>query len=228
MKKAQSTKSGNVLFLILIAVALFAALSYAVTQSSKTSGGSVDKDKARLQASEIVNFMGSVKAAVDRVMLINKCAFNQLAFENNVYENTAGALLRPDGGNPDAPADKSCHIFHTNGGGVQPYIVDIKNPHNYTGVYKPGHGADSLRVIDNIGSSVSDLTFHFADIDEEVCKAFNDLNGVDNPGGSPPVETATTPSLGDEDAALIGQYAFCYYRNAGKPRNFIHYVLFQR
>ena len=47
-------EEGNVLFLILIAVVLFAALSYAVTSSTRSGGGSVSKDKAKSYAAAIV------------------------------------------------------------------------------------------------------------------------------------------------------------------------------
>ena len=104
-----SATKGNVLFLILIAVALFAALSYAVTQSSKTGGSNIGKDKAKIIASEIIQYATSVEQAVSRITLMNGCTDTQISFENPIV---SGFI------NPNAPADKRCHILHLDGGGV--------------------------------------------------------------------------------------------------------------
>lgn len=61
------SNSGNVLFLILIAVALFAALSYAVTSSSRGGGIDAKKDSSELIASEIMNYVSSLEQAVTRL-----------------------------------------------------------------------------------------------------------------------------------------------------------------
>lgn len=97
-----SSSSGNVLFLILIAVALFAALSYAVSQSVTASGGNPPKeeleqlDQARLQSYEI-----SIKTGATRIKM-RGC---------DEVDYTPPA-------DQDSGGDKSCYVFHPNGGQV--------------------------------------------------------------------------------------------------------------
>jgi hypothetical protein len=60
---------GNVLFLILIAVALFAALSYAVTQSTQSnSGKSVDED-ALINAAQLTQYATTISAELMRMQI---------------------------------------------------------------------------------------------------------------------------------------------------------------
>jgi hypothetical protein len=67
MKKTNNQK-GNVLFLILIAVALFAALSYAVTQSSR-SGGDASRETNILNAAQLTQYPTSIRTAVLRLVI---------------------------------------------------------------------------------------------------------------------------------------------------------------
>lgn len=88
---------GNALFLILIAVALFAALSYAVTQSGRGSG-TIDKEQSLIAASQITQFPAAVRTGVTR-MIITGTQVTALDFTN-------------DGTAEDA------EVFHSSGGGV--------------------------------------------------------------------------------------------------------------
>lgn len=60
-------KAGNALFLILIAVALFAALTFVVVQSSRTGAGSTDRETSRLEASRIMAYVNQLRTATLRV-----------------------------------------------------------------------------------------------------------------------------------------------------------------
>jgi hypothetical protein len=133
-------QSGNILFLILIAVALFAALSYAITGSSRSGGDSISKDKAKISAAEIVQYGTQLEQAVNRLKLINTCSDTQLSFERAPFDGSDTAYL-----NTNAPPNFKCHVFHPAGGGVaykeyggEGYLIS-----NQTCVYAVGSMNDS-------------------------------------------------------------------------------------
>lgn len=129
-------QSGNVLFLILIAVALFAALSYAVTKSTSGSGTNVSKEKASLSAGVNDNCTASVEMAIMRVKQINGCDTAQISYE------------LPGGGNanPSAPSSKKCHLFHPSGGGTVPCGAHATVSSVPTGTITLGDGATVARL----------------------------------------------------------------------------------
>ena len=98
-------------------MALFAALSYAVTQSGR-GGGSVDREQSLLRASEILQYTSQIKAATDRLRLVNGCDLTELSFQADWNEDGLDQPIAADQVNSNTPADGSCRYFHTNGAGL--------------------------------------------------------------------------------------------------------------
>ncbi len=108
------SEKGNVLFLILIAVALFAALSYAVTQSTRSGGGSADREKSILSGASMTQHPTSLRTSVIRMILggtdISALKFNapSEAYFTAGTTDTTELVFHPDGGGglfQQAPAD---------------------------------------------------------------------------------------------------------------------------
>ncbi len=220
---------GNVLVWILVFVALFAALSFTVSQGSRTGGQNISREQAELAATEILDYATALRRAVQELQ-INGCSDTEIDFGNNVYERYDDTKIEPVGDNTNAPSDGSCGVFNPNGGSLNPVIFARTNPSiTISSLFKTGHGSSAERDILGIGNDgENDLTFHFADIDNSICLAFNDKLGIENiDSNTPPTETNIL-ILGDESTNLIGQQSFCYFRNATHPRNFIHTVLIAR
>ena len=86
---------GNALFLILIAVALFAALSYAVTRSGR-GGGGIDRENTHLANARLDSLAAEAKAAISRLMMFEGCSATEIAINSKPpFDTTARAKQRP-------------------------------------------------------------------------------------------------------------------------------------
>lgn len=92
--KKSGKERGNALFLILIAVALFAALSYAVTQSGRGSG-TVDKETALIAAAQTTQYPAALRSTITR-MVITGTATTAIDFTTG---NGTAKVFGSSGGN---------------------------------------------------------------------------------------------------------------------------------
>lgn len=212
------TQRGNVLFLILIAVALFAALSYALTQSSRSGADGLPKDKAKLAASDILQYATSMEQAVNRMQLIGRVPEHGFDFSfAGVIQNNANTTCTTN----------ACRVFHPDGGGVTPRLTDEKYIDKTSGMYI----ADSalarrpeIRVISvpGVGSDEDDLVLYIFSLKPEICYIINEKMGIATYGTTPPSEvygdtttyqgtlTAFPSVAGQIDpASLYGKRSFC-------------------
>lgn len=174
---------GNVLFLILIGVALFAALSYAVTQSSRSSSdGGLSKDKAKLAASEIVQYATSIEQAITRLRLVNRCTDAQISFQNLADLNYTNAA---------APSDSRCHIFNPAGGQLSYFKPNAEwlDPANQSVMFYGSYLFTGMPYVMGVpdGANTADLIFILPYISRDLCVAINTLLKYNAPTFAPPV-----------------------------------------
>ncbi|MBB4101413.1 hypothetical protein [Sphingomonas kyeonggiensis] len=192
----KNKQSGNVLIIILIAVVLFAALSYAVLSSSRSGGNDISPEKARAYASAIIQNIAPIRAAIIRVETINGCTDETLDFNNLFYRKNNDTAITPV--NATAPLDKRCNIFDPAGGGVVltvPPAGALGNNPDTAGMgnWKTGHGGFKIGQIKGVGTdgpagtaSANDVYLSQNYLNKATCMAINDLNGVPNSSGDAP------------------------------------------
>jgi hypothetical protein len=170
----------------LIAVALFAALAYAVTQSGRGSGNA-GVEQAELVAARILQRAAEIQAAYTRLVLINHCTMDSLDKDNFK-------------GNPaDYPG--ACNIFDRDNGGGATYKMVPDGDASIYGAYTnppwPGKMDDFINSMDvyGIGTTLSDPLYFIFNIRPDICKAINRREGIVTADGEPPQEDS--PYEGD-------------------------------
>jgi len=178
--------SGNIMFMLLIAIVLFAALSVAITKGNQGSG-SMSGEKTNLAADQVASFAVDVKRAVENMTR----AGNSEADISFAHAGLTG--YGTPGTNPKT------EIFGFEGGGVA--LMDV--PENVTeatqweftgGTAAPGVGDDAA----------ADLIMVLPNVNEAFCRAFNKkarYQPVD------PIPEDTTACVYDTGARYTGTFA---------------------
>lgn len=229
-----NNEKGSVFIYLLIGIALFAALSYAISQSirlSSDSGGGVigDAEKATATVLDIQQFLESLKMRVYQINSLNSVSEGQIDFQNDVYlrENNT---VNPDNTNAGCSTNE-CHVFSPYGSeGLIPFIFQSAShttPQSNAILPKNGHGQVGQIIIDGVGTPSPELVFVIHGIKPTICNLYNQRQGVTtnydltttltsigetSPSSAPAVFTGafnTTNSFGTGATIFAGKKSFC-------------------
>lgn len=203
------SQSGNALWIILVAIALLAAATIAVTRSSDSTEESGSKEQDRIAASEIMRYAASIEQAVQQ-MQMRGLSENDISFENSTisgYEN------------PNCVTG-DCKIFDADGGGRRytapksQWLDKSLSSRTYYGewyitgaVCVEGVGTDNTPPESSCQSNGStrdeDLVIIMPFVKKSICIAINNLANVSNPDSEPP-QDAGDPY--PDDSKYAGSY----------------------
>ncbi len=239
--KERNGESGNVLFLILIAVALFAALSYAVTQSSRSGGGDAGRETNLINSAQLTQYPAGIRTAIVRMIVggvdATTLSFNPPSDFDNLTNGgsdpnvEASGVFFPDGGGAtytQAPSEVMA------GESLGTWVFNAENEINLVGTTDSGASPTA---------ATADIVAFLPGVALAVCNRINEQLGI--AGASPPVETGIDIStdmvaasgvpegigagggrIGDDVAALDGQPFGCFQQGAN---NYVYYhVLIER
>lgn len=172
---------GSALFLILIGIAIFAALAYAVTESLRVSEGvskGLSEDRAKLEMSSVMNFMQAVKSGFQQMKL-------------NGRDPQAITFEAPgDAGYGVAPHDLK--LFHPEGGNVT--FTPVWETIDDTSEATATDWSFVRNTIDGLGGTGTETIAALVRVPQKLCEQINlGLNGA----------TTIPAAVGDMDSMFV-------------------------
>ncbi len=216
-----NNERGNALFIILITIALFVALSYTFTQSMDTGAETVTQGQNILSTSEILDYAKDIERAVHRISA-KECSESDINFDNPVVAGYTNA---------SAPVDNSCDIFDTNGGGLI-----WQSPSNDLNDGSEWIVNGTIRML-NLGSAVSELVILLPNLTQERCIQLNNRLNIDNPANVPPKgddaftkgkftgSFSVADDIGGFDTEILDKTTYCFWEETPDLYHFIHTLI---
>lgn len=237
----KNSERGNAIVWILIAVALFAALNYAFTSSSRVSTSVLSDAEAEAYANEIIQYGNEVKSAVKKMQLLGIKTEEIDFFSELSLQDTLTEVQWPN--NPNCTT-QACKVFNISGGGLQGKVfekISIDDAYTSSAIPKEGHPAIFRTKILGVGSDAQDLVLQIWGLQQNVCDAINNLLGKENLGdfnenfGSFGLASDYwdlnndnfIQVLGDQNPNLVGQLNGCF-NQPSHAKNIYFQVLISR
>lgn len=217
------TERGSVLIYIFIAIAALAALTFAVSRGGRQSAETINKERAELQVTEILDYAGMMRRSVQGI-IINGGTASQLCFN---HENWGNSDYDPVAGAPNDCPEGTIGVFDKAGGGANfsnpdPDLLDsdYSAQARYGQWYFTGGNSVAGVGLDDGTEDSNELLLVLPYIKRSICESLNRKLQVDNPA-TIPVDDAnfsmTTPFTGTFDAgyalnavALDGKRSGCF------------------
>ncbi len=158
---------GNALIYVLIAIVLFAALSFTLTRQSRNSGTSeIDEAQAQIYATEFLTYSAQVRSVLDQ-MIFSGSDIDDLDFTqpSGSSFNTAPYLHK---------------IFHPQGGGLTLNHIPEKASYQISSGLPTGWYLGRFNNVEWTPSAATDVILTAHQISKQVCQAINkSLTGSD-------------------------------------------------
>ncbi len=248
----QNRQSGNALWFILVAIALLAALTFALTQNSSKTADNLSTEQARIVAQQTMRDFNEYTQGVQKLTSMHNCSESQISFENTFVDPPSMYT------NVKSPLDHRCKMFMPEGAGLirrnaPTGLVDRSKVAGdarwiITGYLSVNGAGPEKEDETTCSTNCAELIMGNQYIDPEVCRQYNQMLKINN--GQPVPAGATInwtypydgefsngtggserifEGSGDETSKLYGVTSACFYTMQGSYRNHqIYHVLIER
>ena len=170
----RTAESGNVLFLILVAVVLFAALTYAVTQS-RWGNNEESVEKNLISKAQITQYPADISTSIVRMMLNHDVTIDQLDF------NPPTAFDIPNTAYVDPHGKRIRAVFHADGGGITwqqapAVVMDDGQPGQW--YYNANFSIPNIGNTSVMDASGNDLIAFLPGVRQDVCEKIDESVGL--------------------------------------------------
>jgi len=170
---------GNILFIVLLAIALIGALAIAIQSGSNSESAQIDDEGLAIKATEVQRFASELERAV-LFIARNEVSESDIRF--------AHPDAHADYGDLSADSDPTNQVFHEQGGGAT-YRTPPSSINNGDSWEFYGNTA-----LPNVGSGAADLVAVLPNVTQQFCDKINALNNQSSQQPTDSGSVATTAS----------------------------------